>query len=386
MFGLHNSTTLSDYHLDNETVNNTPPPPYMLQPGQSIMDLQIIVRRLHMFYLPCIYAVGLLGNLISIAALTDAMMNGLATTHYLIGILVVDLLQVLALLHSWLEKIEIDMTVFHIGGWCQFSTFMSYVTRFLSVWYTVFLSLECAVLACFSGKSCYPWKAQMIMIGTAIIAIVVYLNISILYGAIAVGTDRGTRMLCTELYPYKNIHDRLADGDAFVNALIPNCVVIITILCCSKYVKCNCRNDSRNQGLLEIESSGIFDNRNDSRTRRVASESTSPSSQTQSFCSFLVFHVIFYFPLDCFRFVRSMENLSSAEAYQPTLEGFLIDSILQYVKSTKYALNILVLFIAMPPFRCAMTRIKSRFTVCCKQKRRHTTHSVVTTEETILPA
>ena len=59
-----------------------------------------------------------------------------STTQYLEGMLVADSLLLLTMFHrvmefsSWLYD--------GIGGWCQFATFISYVSRFLSIWWVNF--------------------------------------------------------------------------------------------------------------------------------------------------------------------------------------------------------------------------------------------------------
>jgi hypothetical protein len=376
------------YNIPNGTIQyaseegSLQPPVMMSDPG--LMQLQLHVRNLHLYYLPTVYCLALLGNVFGIVILTDSVLKKLSSTQYLIGILVVEIIHVLTQLHTWIEDNGWNTGMFRIGGWCQFTTFASHISLFLSVWYTVFLSIDGYARFSFTVL-CKTWIARSSIAGAAIVAIVVYLNISILYGTVSVGSQ----LICVQLQIFKDTHQKLACGDVIVNALIPTVLLIILIALTMRQMCCSGNsNRHRYKHPPALPRSQIDNNLDQNGTRLAALHKPQtinqfpPPSSTGFIVAFLIVHVSLCMPLDAYHFVQIIGDFVSPAAAGPSLKGFLLERIFQYIRSAKCVLNVIVLFGAYPVFRAACgrlpTRLRQSLQVCRRHKYTHTDIELIT--------
>jgi hypothetical protein len=369
---IDNGSTDGNATNDNMSAAELLQPPVMM-PDPGLMQLQLHVRNLHLYYLPTVYCLTLLGNVFSIVILTDSMLKKLSSTQYLIGILVVEIIHVLTQLHTWIEDNGWNTGMFRIGGWCQFTTFASHISLFLSVWYTVFLSIDGYARFSFTVL-CKTWIARSSIAGAAIVAIVVYLNISILYGTVSVGSQ----LICVQLQIFKDTHQKLACGDVIVNALIPTVLLIILIALTMRQMCCSGdSNKHRYKHPPALPRSQIDNNLDQNGSRLAASHKPQtinqfpPPSSTGFIVAFLIVHVSLCMSLDAYHFVQIIDDFVSPAAAGPSLKGFLLERIFQYIRSAKCVLNVIVLFGVYPVFRAACGRLPTRLRQSLQVCRRH---------------
>ena len=368
---LSGEGNLSDDYL--RSVHYVQAPPGTPDYGQ--MQLQISVRRLHLYYIPSVYSMTILGNAFGIAVLTDRALRLLPSSQYLIGILAVEVIHALTRFHQWVEDNGWETGVYNIGGWCQFATFTSHIMRFLRTWYTVMLAADCYVChfvpAC-SRTVCREWVAQSLLTGAGIVAVVVYLNISMLYGTVMVGP----RVVCTQLQMFSAVHEHLDYGDVFINAALPSVIITALMLaasrvCCSSRAMppsssaatATDRREPREENSLKADTK--------MRQRTNAGNERRPPHANLTFTlCFLALHLFFSLPVDIYRCVNVVRRVTRQASQVISLDGFLIEQILRFLRWTKCACNLFVLLAAYPLFRTGCYKLPSRIghvlEACCK--------------------
>ena len=354
--------------------------PAMMMPDASLMQLQLHVRGLNLYYAPTVYGLALLGNVFSIVVLTDTIMKKLSNTHYIMGILVVETIHILLQFHAWFEENGWATGMSTIGGWCQFNTFATHISRFLCVWYTVFLSVDCYVRHTLSpvGLSlCKVWIARAFIGGAAVVAIVVYLNISILYGTVTVGP----RLICVQLQMFSDTHAKLSFGDIIVNALIPTVLLLIFIALIIRSKCCygNTKSQSQQASLLQNNQTSHCLGQTGKNIPGANKSTPLPSAMANStgfIITFLVVHILCSTPLDAYHLVQTIEDFVSPVSARPSLKGFLLEQMLLYIRFVKRALNVIVLCGAYPLFRTSCRRLPARIQTAlqlCKQHKQSDT-------------
>jgi hypothetical protein len=382
--GLLNSSDNASAHV--AASNNFNPPFSLDDPGLAM--LQDCVRSLQEYYIPSIYVAAIVGNVFSMVVLTGPVFKCFSTTQYLYGILLSETLHCLALLHSWLEEIGVDTGTYQIGGWCQFATFVTSIAEFLSIWYTVVLLVDRAIWTCLKSRTnpvCLPLRAKVVLVGLAVIAIVVYLNISILYGTIVVGS----RLLCTTLHTYNKIHDHLSKGDVLFNGLFPLLSILLLLIIIYNHVLCERRRKSDGDVIQLKSTTHIIPARingvNSNNGYSSHSVSATFINQIGFFSLFALIFVLLSAPYDLFRLYQAIGDLTRREHDQKaSLKSFLLLQIFQYLKFSKYAVNVLILVTAYPLFRSATVNLAHRavtgvVSLCKGSGKTHQSHSIETT-------
>ena len=349
---------------DHVTQSDNLRPSFIINDPQ-LARLQDYVRLLHDYYLPFIYVGAIVGNVFSMFVITDPALRCLSTTQYLYGILLSEILHCLALLHSWLEEIGVDTGTYQIGGWCQFATFVTSIAAFLATWYTVMLMVDRTFWKCLSGKKnlfCRPLRAKIVLVGVAVIAIIVYFNISILYGTIVAGP----RLVCTTLDAYDNIHDNLSKGDVLFNGLFPLLSVLLLLIIIHTFGRCDRKRQPSEEAIELKPTTHIIPAQINGATGGTEyGRQMNMANQIGFFSMFAIIFVLFNAPHDLYRLYEAVGNMIHTEYNQDaSFKRFLMLQIFQCIKCTKYTVNILIFITAYPLFRTAAANLPRRVVLC----------------------
>jgi hypothetical protein len=125
-----------------------------------------------------------------------------------------------------------------VNGWCHLITLLKKASEFLCQWYLVLLMADCYVTSCHAPRSpatsgrggntsgwCTTSRARVITVGVAVLALVVFLNISLTYHVYHINAQR----ICHLQSQFRGVFYLLDIVNVVVNVIIP-CVLVISLV------------------------------------------------------------------------------------------------------------------------------------------------------------
>lgn len=312
---------------------------------------ELIIRALTFYVAPVISIVGILGNSVAIVAMTS-----MPTTSWLLYILgwnIAQTIHLLSLLDTWASNIGFGIYAV-IGGWCQLVTFLSRASDFLVLWYAVLFGLDLWVRTHVRGKYadyfCSASFARLLIISFNIIAIIVYVNVSIAFGEYYV--PNRSAPICVEIPGFNDVLRRLKIADAFFDSFIPLaslsfCVVSIALttdLNCQTPTLSSCdTNATRRRDKMEgREIESIFMKNDGNRCALVM------------LSAFLIFNL----PVHLFSDFLAIKSLIGGGIM--TLDNFLTQQALLQLKHVNQASTFVLLLASSALFRKSLRSLWNR--------------------------
>ena len=211
----------------------------------AIWEALYYIRK---YYIPLVVAVGLTGNLICACALLTTKFRKMGPVPFLAGLAISDSFFLVSVFFLWLTTFHVNL--YRKGGWCHFVYLLSHASNFLSVWLVAAMATDRYHTMSFSGcppfsgtwfcrctcfkdprtnprKRCSTLVAKAIVVALAVVATVVYTNISL-----TVGADAGRA--CVPLPQFLPTFQVLNRLDIVFNVILP---YFIIICCCLATVK-----------------------------------------------------------------------------------------------------------------------------------------------------
>ena len=216
----------------------------------QMINLLEYVSHFRVYFIPINAVLGILGNTITVLTLMTKALRIQPMMHFVIAKCVADSLFLISLLIQWLRTLGYDL--YGAGVWCHILSMVTQATNFLSMWFVVCLAVDrfiivyvagsdrpmcgilhqcpCSLLTTRikfkpGGQMYIPgWtvlKAIITIIGLSLLAIAVYLNISIAMGV----TVNDSGRVCTPLPSFANTVQVLGEVDLFINILFPNIII-----------------------------------------------------------------------------------------------------------------------------------------------------------------
>lgn len=151
------------------------------------------------FVAPIIFWVGVVGNALILAVMTQTWMRGTSTSSYLIAMAVADLfVLVTGMIPDWLEANQfVALKELHPAA-CKIEKFLFYTSGDTAIWIRVLFTLDRFVAVCFpmsTTECCVYWKAK-------------YYSLAALFAA----TLKNFHVLWTRGAEYKAIDQALIDS------------------------------------------------------------------------------------------------------------------------------------------------------------------------------
>ena len=200
----------------NVTLNGTDP---------QLARLANVAVALRTYFRPLLILFGIVGNVTSVAAFSRARFKKHPSVPYLQGLASSDTLFLVVLQVVWMSNFKLDL--YNSPGWCQVFTCASQVFNFIPVWIFVAFGVD-RILYVRSrdtySKWCTPLRSKVVVYSLLIVAIVVYLNISILSG---VTRNLRNHPTCSPLPRFRDQIFLLDKMGAVVNVLVPYSMVCI---------------------------------------------------------------------------------------------------------------------------------------------------------------
>ena len=133
-----------------------------------------IVGFIELYVVPAVAMVGMLGNLLSFVVFVGTYLRTQSSSVYLAALSVADFGFLLTVFVSKLGMSGWDL--YQHNGWCQFFSYITYVTSFLSMWYVVAFTVEryIATHFPFRRRTCTCKRATVVVIGLFLLAMVMY--------------------------------------------------------------------------------------------------------------------------------------------------------------------------------------------------------------------
>ena len=288
-------------------------------------------------WFPTVICVGLITNVFSIVMLLcSSQLKKVSPAHYISARAGVDSAFLLTLLLVWLAQFDHSHEhLYLVVGWCQFVSYGSHLSQFLATWTTSALTLDRAVFVLRPDKrktTCTPMRARAVIVGLVVLAMVVYLNMSLTEGVITVGR----RFMCSPLPRFMSVMRVLGKLDAIVNFLVPYTGIIVTAVLLRSHLCSRSRapRDAECQIIVDIQ-----------MTRT-------------SMCVSLWF-IILTLPSQIFRFHHLIRGATRTNE-QVTLDILIAQQILNFPSYTSYCSVFFTLVFTEQNFRKAICSVFTR--------------------------
>ncbi|XP_071452873.1 trissin receptor [Hetaerina americana] len=142
----------------------------------------------HLYYIPFIILVGLVGNLLSCVVFLNTHLRLRSSSYYLAALATADLGFLATLFLVWLNN-NAGVVVFNRDGWCQGLVYVSSVCSFLSVWLIVAFTVERFIAVQYPLHR--PHMCTVARAKGIVLALTVFALISHSYSFVMAGMVRG---------------------------------------------------------------------------------------------------------------------------------------------------------------------------------------------------
>lgn len=326
--------------------------------NDAIMELQQNVRKLNLYFMPIILAVGCVSNFIAAAALSRAPLRKKLSSIYFLSIVVVNEVFLLMRFHDWLTK-ETGISLYSlVGGWCQFTTFAEKAADFLSLWYPVCLSLDCylhTVRPELHSELCSTLKARLLVIALAILSTMVFLNVSLTVGVYYPPSPMPLVPFCYTLPMFQQTMTRMSHADVVINGILS--FACLTGLLSRILVEKIQEMRESIEFWLQKRESNLTGTR--PRTSSVGDgddtdQLDASKGQTMASIAYITIFMLCNLPLLGLKTKLMFKHL--VRPPKPSIKAYLIKEILYCLKIVDYSATLFILLIFHAGFRCSIKR------------------------------
>ena len=342
--------------LNESTGDGLPTLPRPQYPDPHVVRMHAVLYVLHSYYQPSIIGLGLVFNMVALLVLLLSKLTSLSSTRYLVASTAVDLLYLSTLLVTWLA--ERGVPVYQLGAFCHLTTFFQRAAAFLSTWYAVGLSVDRFLSICLPGwerQLCSPTRANVVIVSLGMLALVVYLNISLTVGVVRLGLQ----YICTPLHIFMAALRALDRADAVINILLPySLLVLLWVL-------------GAVRSLIGRSSVEVARRRPVVTRNRVCVETSAvglSDGQNAAYFLYILTLLLLTCPLQVERCRQTLRGLMSPPdaGRPPSPSAMLLLRLLHYPYYTRFCLNFFICFSAHRGFRLAMGDVARRLGKRCR--------------------
>lgn len=139
-----------------------------LVPDELWMSVKII-HNITYYYTPLIVLAGSIGNILSVFVFFKTKLRKLSSSYYLAALGVSDTCFLLTSFCQWFNFTDVNL--YNQNIFCQFFTYVSFVSCFLSVWYVVAFTVERFIAVLYPLKRqtmCTVRRAKIVLCGLTV--------------------------------------------------------------------------------------------------------------------------------------------------------------------------------------------------------------------------
>ncbi|RLU27113.1 hypothetical protein DMN91_000912 [Ooceraea biroi] len=141
---------------------------------EACTSLYFLLDFFHLYYIPSIILLGLVGNLLSCVVFLKTHLKLRSSSYYLAALATADFGFLISLLLVWLNS-TVGWRVFNKDGWCETLVYVSAVCSSLSVWLIVAFTVERFIAVQYPlhrPHMCTVARAKTIILVLAVLALV----------------------------------------------------------------------------------------------------------------------------------------------------------------------------------------------------------------------
>ena len=192
-----------------------------------ILTVQVL-HYMKLYFTPSLITVGVLGNTISCLILLRAKLRNFSSSQYLLALCMVNSIYLVVTLMKWLAIHGI--VIYTRPGLCQVMSFLENSAIFLSNWYVVAFCVDRYIVFCLSTEGtrlCNKVRARIVITALCVIAVIVYINISITEGVVVINGQ----FRCRPLPFFMHNLQLLVVIKGVLNVILPYaCIFLLSIL------------------------------------------------------------------------------------------------------------------------------------------------------------
>ena len=194
--------------------------------GDQELALSRVLSVLHIYVLPVIILIGIVGNTISfLVYIGTPRLCRQSSSMYLAFLAAVDNLFLVTVFVVWFGWVGVH--VFMKNGWCQTILYCTYVCSFLSVWTVVSFTCERWIVVFHPLKRhslCTRRRAIIVMTSLTVSALTFYsfsiFTTSVMYG-------NGGMPVCTNSKKYQSALQVIRGIDTIITVIVPSLAIIV---------------------------------------------------------------------------------------------------------------------------------------------------------------
>lgn len=193
---------------------------------QDCHPFGVMFEVVHLYYLPSMILVGLVGNLISCIVFLNTHLKMRSSSYYLAALACADFGFLAALLLVWLNS-TLEVPVFNLNGYCQCIVYVSSVCSFLSVWLIVAFTVERFIAVQYPlhrPHMCTVARAKAIVLYLVCIALVAHSYVFVTSGIIK--TEDGFQF-CEMLEGHREAMRIINIIDSLLTLIAPLVLIVV---------------------------------------------------------------------------------------------------------------------------------------------------------------
>lgn len=189
-------------------------------------SLYFLLDFCHLYYIPSIILLGLVGNLLSCVVFLKTHLKLRSSSYYLAALATTDFSFLMSLLLVWLNS-TIGWKVFNNNGWCETLVYVSAVCSSLSVWLIVAFTVERFIAVQYPlhrPHMCTVARAKTIILVLTILALISHSYSFVTAGVVK---NQGGDEVCELKIEYLETMQIISIIDSIASLIVPLVLIIV---------------------------------------------------------------------------------------------------------------------------------------------------------------
>ncbi len=185
--------------------------------------LMEFAQILHVYMLPIVIIVGVLGNTVSIIVFTITQLKKQCASVHLAALAISDTGFLLTLFINWLSWVGVKIA--NKQPWCTLMIYLTYVCSFLSVWIVVAFTVERFIVVCFPLRRRHILRMRRAKAVVSVISVFAILAYSFLFWTTGI-IRHGNKNYCMTYAKFQRALVIITHIDTVVTLVVPSFGII----------------------------------------------------------------------------------------------------------------------------------------------------------------